>query len=77
MGADIGEGDGETLVGETGRLLALSASVSFCLLCETGTNWDLGYSLALSDLLRLDIFSFLKTLSSSSSSSLPFLEKKI
>lgn len=48
----MGEGDGETLVGEVGRLLVLSASVSFYILCKTGSEQDLGYSLALSDLLQ-------------------------
>lgn len=49
------EGDGKTLVGEAGRLLALSGSVSFYLIGEPGTEQ---YSLAFSILLQPDFFFF-------------------
>lgn len=48
------KGDGGTLVGDAERRLTLiSLRIFFCgLLGMTGIDWDLGYSLALSTLLR-------------------------
>lgn len=56
----MGDGEGETLVGEAGRILVLFASGSSFLLGETEADWALGYFIVLSVLLQPDIFIFFK-----------------
>lgn len=68
----MGQGDGESSVGDERKLLVMFCLVSFCLVGETGIKWDIVYSLDFATLLQPDI-----SLSSSFSSDLPLLKKKI